>query len=123
MLLHRLLKMQASHTRTLMKENTKKFRRERLIPSSRMKTICLSPYLDREEKNGRAGRVCKTSLILFFVQIEGCFASNGFKDQCISLLLFLRQSSTYCVSLYLVCRELAEPLSSIEYDTVTLFRE
>ena len=38
-------------------------------------TICLSPYLDREEKNGRAGRVCKTSLILFFVSDQGllCF--------------------------------------------------
>lgn len=34
-------------------------------------TICLSPYLDREDKYGRAGRMCKTSLILFLFSDRG----------------------------------------------------
>ena len=34
-------------------------------------TIFLSPYLDREGKNGIAGRMCKTSLTLFLFSDRG----------------------------------------------------
>ena len=98
MLLHRLLKIQTSYTRRLKKENTKKFRRERLIPSSRLKTrctnlrhmrrsllydrfeqfACLLIYIEkrRMKERGECVRLADSS---FLFQIEGCMSSNGFK--------------------------------------------
>ena len=75
----------------------------------------------REDKNGKAGRVCKTSAILFFF----------FRSRAAWLPKVVRTNVFLCYVFYLSCplnavpstcfrRELGEALSSIEYDAETL---